>query len=331
MRKQYINIINEEVSDGFWGFYTLTINYNSNVLYLKIDTDASYKEYNHPIWCYIHKNRNPFETENLMCIDVNNLALLYNSNDELYIQKSELQYLLNFITNNKTFIQKVAQGIYTLMDLRKKFHNKINEAFTPLNEMSIWLPALTGLPFKIYVDVTGAGENSGHKGSPRLKFGNTGNPKSSNWGVMLLYPPYDIMHTPSNFKQKDINVLRKFVEVNQNILLSLYNKKIKEEDALDNLVILDTSGNFKFPKNYEIIKYNPENANTILFKDGTYNFELNGKILFNDNDGIPYHFNNVEDFIMNNKGKWYTYGQIADDAYRLFLNGKIISLNDLEF
>lgn len=212
-----------------------------------VDDSSLYQEYNHPLWLYVLNGNNDI-------YDVIPISISYNpqilmKNPKLNFSRNDLRKIFIFIKKNKETLVDCANGFIDSFELIDKIRpiNNINESI--LFEMANLMPSTTKLATSIWLD-PGHKDNVKHN-IPRIKF--KGIPFEK--GISNLIPisieddPHILVDNPIiELSSKEMQQLKKFIRLNKDNLIALYNNEITISDFKKLMIIIDIKGNVYYPE-----------------------------------------------------------------------------------
>ena len=212
-----------------------------------VDDSSLYQEYNHPLWLYVLNGNDDI-------YDVIPISISYNpqilmKNPKLNFSRNDLRKIFIFIKKNKKALDDCANGFIDSFELIDKIRpiNNINESI--LFEMANLMPSTTKLATSIWLD-PGHKDNVKHN-TPRIKF--KGIP--SEKGISNLIPisiedePHILVDNPIiELSSKEMQQLKKFIRLNKDNLIALYNNEITISDFKKLMIIIDIKGNVYYPE-----------------------------------------------------------------------------------
>jgi hypothetical protein len=285
-----------------------------------LDNAFSYEQSNHPLWMYFQNDYGDVSNtnENLLPISIDKSPKLLVNPAMVKIDQSDLNKIIEFVKLNAETLTRFANQ--TIDD--DTFYEKIDISLHKLNESNRILltemaktvdPSLTGLTVPIWLDESGQYLSGGH--GPRIKFQAIRGEKKmtrSNFGSISISDNPEVMEMPKNadISSKEIELIKKFIIYNKDLLLNLINNKIDfDTEFKPNMIRLDNNGNPIYPtKNEKTFNYG---FRLVKSKNGTYNFTDQ-----NDNLITPerwytkafyfkkYDNGNIAASVMTS-GKWY--------------------------
>jgi hypothetical protein len=226
-----------------------------------IDNAYSYQYGKHQLWMYFQNDyydKAPNNNGNLLPISVESNPKLLVNPSMLKISESDLNILIKFVKLNRVILVKMAnmkiddRVFYRNMDAnRSKLKESVDRML--LTEMAKTIGGnITGLPVTIWLDETQQYLRGGH--GPRIKFhavkGEQPN-THNNFGSMSISDNPEVMSIPrnANISSWEIELIKKFVIYNKDLLLKLINNEIDyKTQFLPNMIIIGKRGEPIYPQ-----------------------------------------------------------------------------------
>lgn len=208
---------------------------------------------------------------------IQTIAVSYNPklNNKPNLTVKQKQILYSFVKNNVETLYLVSHGTIDTMQCLSSLDFNCNHVV--LKESPTLNHNTSGLPTDLWLDAAQEYKKGGH--GPRIKFKDGASNKTREFKTMTISDNPEIINnnTTINLKQKDINLIKKFVLKNKDLLLLLINGEISfYTDFIPQMFTPDKKGNFNshatHRNNYKKITQPSFNISVVESNDGLYNF-----------------------------------------------------------
>lgn len=213
-------------NDDLWQYVTIHSRESGLDVDIMFDDSASYEMFGHPKWCYFQNGINSNDYLPLT-ISKNPKIPLKLGTYHLALSRIQLKRIIEYIRLNLKEINIVATGKTSTWVFCKKLKKlQLNEEF--LFESPKLSQDKTGLPMMIWLDGTSRFTNH----APRIKFNATKNPKlhSTEYSSITISDEPEFFDLPPkkdlSLSLKDLESLKKWVQINKKDLLSILNQEI---------------------------------------------------------------------------------------------------------
>lgn len=309
---KHINELGEDYED----FTSLSMDYTKLPYDILVDSNMNYKRYNNILCLYIIWN------DYLYPISISSKPKQLFKSHIPYVEK-----VFSFIKKNLYALIQYANRNLSSPQFYDLINETLNDDIFNVNEMSGYSPQETGLPVWIWIDENQAFLKSGHNGSYRLKFQQDENISDYRSWIPVLLPSLEIHKTDKipniKIKQKCVNKVLQWAELNMDALMLLKDGKIKGNEFRD-----------KYMKPLEgVAVVNPqEKLQYTKIGNQQYGFtivkSLKGKYNFvNHEDKLLIHnwVDNVNHFI-NYNGNVIASIQVNNEWFFINKDGKITNI-----
>lgn len=207
---------------------------------LWLDDGSSYIVHNHPLWVYMEDE----EVGHIIPISV-------CENPQIMLpgfEKKDIREVKRFILNNIKNIIKLANEEIFSLDLIDVFHEDvINESY---NILFSKIPSkVTGLPTEIWVD-----EGNHPQHGKRIKFRASKEQQTTKeYSTITIADEPMVLNLPKKgcISNDKINLIKKFVYYNKELLADLSDGKIKlKNDFIKKMIKIDKNGNPIYPQSF---------------------------------------------------------------------------------
>lgn len=249
--KEIRDIVNSEVDkhlqhpskligkDEMFGYSSISPNDSGLNCYIFLDDSCSYMKYKHPL--YVIFNNGSGKSDELIPITIEPKINIVNTNFKIKLNQVDLKKIYKFIETNKNLIFKLANEEIDIFDFtelmvtqenRYSLAESLNKSL--LVEMSKLLPKRTGLPVPVWVQETKMDMQHGL----RMKF--QASPvqiNTDNYSSISL-ETFEFFNLPTKncITNRDLRKIKRFVELNQKILIELALAKIDLNIFLASLI-----------------------------------------------------------------------------------------------
>jgi hypothetical protein len=287
---------------------------------IMIDDSQEYKMGDHPLWVYVRSHKNVSQKKYPRYYKSVYIPFTVEKNPRMVgdtlivgelLSSKDIKDVKDFISLNVKELRdvsnmKVSSGdfssICTPIDFTRRYDVPPTNKVVSLNEMANILKRDSGLPVNIWVD--NSGKDRLNKHSPdRIKFqNNKGNSVQPNTLIPIsVHDSMVVFSDDNNIKitSHELSLIRKFIEVNIELVVQLIHKEIKPEEFKKRVIKLDKKGNLIYPKS-EVVSYKLKGKyvngfRIVVSNNGLYNFiDTKGNLVSNQWFSVVYNFMELE-------------------------------------
>lgn len=252
MRKDLIHKFDEMSYDGFELYDRLYTEHTGLSTTLFVDSNKCYVNEYEPV--LFVSNKLPYQKrDGYIAIALSNTPKILHISGATTLTKRNILDILDFIKNNYKILLDIAHEKIDIYDAVPLFKHVIkesdlylNDICTPaLNEMGTLYPKNTGFKRKIWIDDGETYMQSGH--SLRLKIEDFDSKSSREWPAINIYT-LDVYNNQNKKNKRpiiDSNTIyrvKRFIEENFNIIISVSKKEINFEQFKNEIVKIDEYG-----------------------------------------------------------------------------------------
>ena len=321
------NNFEKEIDEGLWGYVEMKSDKINLPVTLFLDVNSSYKHYNHPPCLYVANSYMSYDS--LIPIGLSYNPDIYMMPNELGIHRGDLFKIIKFISRHHKELLELANEI---IDYRI-FHQRLRGIFESMElliEMPIINKSITGLPLDIWID-KGNHQNKCEHGA-RIKFKSSSEPNPNNWASITLPDMIIPQYHQVDVRQKDVNKIMEFVQLNYDNLMRLVNQEIDYEEFIVRMITFDRNGDIIYPNvGNTYISYKDGNFGFTIIKNdlNKYNYINNNtsKILLVDENEKPVWLDTANIFKKYNNGTICAYVELNNQGYYLTTTGQLNKIN----